>query len=199
MASRDPRIDAYIAKSAEFARPILDHLRAVVHEACPEVEETIKWSRPFFTYRGATLCMMSAFKQHCSFGFWLGKQVTGTEAEDGAGQFGKLTSARELPPKKTLVAFVRKAMALSEDGVKLARPRTASKPPPSVPGDFAALLAQRKHAAARKAWENFPPGCRREYIAWIVEAKTDATRQKRLATTLEWLAEGKRRNWKYEK
>ncbi|MBD8872896.1 YdeI/OmpD-associated family protein [Rhodanobacter sp. DHB23] len=198
MANRDPRIDAYIAKSAEFARPILDHLRAVVHEACPEVEETIKWSRPFFTYRDATLCMMSAFKQHCSFGFWLGKQVTGADAEDGAGQFGKLTSARELPPRKALVAFVRKAMALNETGVKTTRAKAGSKPPPTPPEDFTALLAQRKHAAARKVWENFPPGSQREYIDWIVEAKTDATRQKRLATTLEWLAEGKRRNWKYD-
>jgi uncharacterized protein YdeI (YjbR/CyaY-like superfamily) len=198
MANHDPRIDAYIAKSAEFARPILEYLRAVVHAACPEVEETIKWGRPFFVHRGASLCMMAAFKQHCGFGFWLGNQVMGKDAEDGMGQFGKLTSTKDLPAKKMLVALIGKAIALNEAGVKSARAKAGTKPPPVLPEDFAALLAERRHAAARKTWEDFPPGCRREYIDWIVEAKTDATRQKRLATTLEWLAEGKRRNWKYE-
>ncbi|MBD8899088.1 YdeI/OmpD-associated family protein [Rhodanobacter sp. DHG33] len=199
MTSHDPRIDAYIAKSAEFARPILEYLRATVHSACPDVEETIKWSMPFFVYRGASLCMMASFKQHCGFGFWLSRQVTGGDAEDGMGQFGKITSTKDLPAKKTLIALIGKAMALNEAGVKSTRAKTGTKPPPTPPEDFIALLAQRKHAAARKSWEGFPDGCRREYIAWIAEAKTDATRQKRLATTLEWLAEGKRRNWKYEK
>ncbi|MFK2879246.1 YdeI/OmpD-associated family protein [Rhodanobacter hydrolyticus] len=199
MANQDPRIDAYIAKSAEFARPILEYLRAVVHSACPEVEEAIKWGMPFFVYRDAPLCMMASFKQHCGFGFWLSKQVTGSDAEDGMGQFGKLASTKDLPAKKTLIALIGKAMALNEAGVKSARAKAGTKPPLTPPEDFIALLAQRKHAAARKTWEAFPDGCKREYIAWIVEAKTDATRQKRLATTLEWLAEGKRRNWKYEK
>lgn len=199
MANHDPRVDAYIAKSAGFAQPILEHLRAVVHATCPEVEETIKWSMPFFVHRGASLCMMAAFKQHCGFGFWLGKQVMGKDAQDGMGQFGKLTSTQDLPTKKTLAALIGKAMALNEAGVKPARAKAGTKPPPTLPTDFAALLALRKHGAARKTWEGFPPGCRREYIDWIVEAKTDTTHQKRLATTLEWLAEGKRRNWKYEK
>ena len=199
MANHDPRVDAYIAKSASFARPILEHLRALVHEACPTVDESLKWSMPFFSYKAAPLCMMAAFKQHCSFGFWLSKEVTGGSDEDGMGQFGKLASLKDLPPDRQLSAHLKKAMALNEAGVKKARPKAAAKPAPTLPDDLAALLAQKKHAAARKAWESFPPGAQREYVDWIAEAKTDATRQKRLATTLEWLAEGKRRNWKYEK
>lgn len=199
MANHDPRIDAYIAKSAEFARPILEHLRALVHEACPEVEESLKWSMPFFSYKAAPMCMMAAFKQHCSFGFWLSKEVTGGSGEDGMGQFGKLASLKDLPPDRQLSAYLKKAMALNEAGVKKARPKAAAKPAPTLPDDLSALLAQKKHAAARKAWESFPPGAQREYVDWIAEAKTGATRQKRLATTLEWLAEGKRRHWKYEK
>jgi uncharacterized protein YdeI (YjbR/CyaY-like superfamily) len=199
MANHDPRVDAYIAKSASFARPILEHLRALVHEACPTVDESLKWSMPFFSYKAAPMCMMAAFKQHCSFGFWLSKEVTGGSDEDGMGQFGKLASLKDLPPDRQLSAHLKKAMALNEAGVKKARPKAAAKPAPTLPDDLAALLAQKKHAAARKAWESFPPGAQREYVDWITEAKTDATRQKRLATTLEWLAEGKRRNWKYEK
>jgi uncharacterized protein YdeI (YjbR/CyaY-like superfamily) len=199
MANHDPRVDAYIAKSASFARPILEHLRALVHEACPTVDESLKWSMPFFSYKAAPMCMMAAFKQHCSFGFWLSKEVTGGSDEDGMGQFGKLASLKDLPPDRQLSAYLKKAMALNEAGVKKARPKAAAKPAPTLPDDLASLLAQKKHAAARKAWESFPPGAQREYVDWIAEAKTDATRQKRLATTLEWLAEGKRRNWKYEK
>ena len=199
MANHDPRIDAYIEKSAGFARPILEHLRALVHEACPEVEESLKWSMPFFSYKAAPMCMMAAFKQHCSFGFWLSKEVTGGSDEDGMGQFGKLATLKDLPSDRQLAAHLKKAMALNEAGVKKARPKAAAKPAPTLPDDLSALLAQKKHAAARKAWESFPPGAQREYVDWIAEAKTGATRQKRLATTLEWLAEGKRRHWKYEK
>ena len=199
MASHDPRIDAYIAKSAEFARPILEHLRAVVHAACPDVEESLKWSAPHFGYKGAMMCSMAAFKQHCSFGFWLYEDVVGGKAEDGRGQFGKLTSIKDLPSKKELTAYVRKAMALNVAGVKQQRPKAAPKPPLQLPEDFAALLAQKKHASARKTYDGFSPAAKREYVEWITEAKTDVTRQKRLAITLEWLAEGKQRNWKYMK
>jgi uncharacterized protein YdeI (YjbR/CyaY-like superfamily) len=198
MSNHDPRIGAYIAKSAEFAKPILEHLRERVHSACPEVEEGIKWGMPFFSYKAAPMCMMAAFKQHCSFGFWLSKEVTGGSEEDGMGQFGKLASLKDLPPDKQLATFLKKAMALNEAGVKKARPKAAAKPAPTLPVDLATLLAQKKHAAARKTYEGFGPGAQREYVEWITEAKTDATRQKRLATTLEWLAEGKKRNWKYE-
>ena len=197
MSGHDPRVDAYIARSADFARPILDHLRAVVHASCPEVEESLKWSMPFFSYQGAPMCMMAAFKQHCGFGFWLSKQVVGTAADDGMGQFGKLASLRDLPPKRVLAGYVKKAMALNEAGVRLSRPKAAAKPSPTLPGDLAALLAQKKYAAARTTYQGFSPSAQREYVDWIGAAKTDATRQKRIATTLEWLAEGKPRNWKY--
>ncbi len=197
MTDHDPRIDAYIAKSAEFARPVLEHLRATVHAACPDVEEGLKWSMPFFSYRGSPLCMMSAFKQHCGFGFWLSRQVVGESAEDGMGQFGKITSIKDLPTKKDLAAYLRKAIALNEAGIKLTRPKAGTKPPPVLPDDLAALLAQKKHDAARKTYEGFGPGAQREYVDWINEAKADATRQKRIADTLSWLAEGKLRNWKY--
>ncbi|HEY8585302.1 MAG TPA: YdeI/OmpD-associated family protein [Rhodanobacter sp.] len=199
MANHDPCIDAYIAKSAVFARPILEHLRSKVHAACPEVEEGIKWGMPFFSYKAAPLCMMAAFKQHCSFGFWLSEEVTGGREEDGMGEFGKLATLKDLPADKQLTAYLKKAMALNEAGVKRTRSKADAKPAPTLPDDLAALLAKRTHAAARKVWEGFPPGAQREYVAWITDAKTDATRQKRLATTLEWLAEGKKRNWKYEK
>lgn len=199
MSNHDPRVDAYIAKSAEFARPILEHLRERVHAACPEVEEGIKWSMPFFGYKAAPMCMMAAFKQHCSFGFWLSKEVTGGSNEDGMGQFGKLATLKDLPPDKQLATYLKKAMALNEAGVKKSRPKAAAKPAPILPDELAAALARKQHAAARKTWEDFGPGAQREYVDWITEAKTEATRQKRLATTLEWLAEGKKRNWKYEK
>jgi uncharacterized protein YdeI (YjbR/CyaY-like superfamily) len=204
MANHDPRVDAYIAKAAPFARPILEHLRAVVHGACPEAQESLKWGMPFFSYRDAPMCMMAAFRQHCGFGFWrharvFGAATPGASSDDGMGQFGKLATLADLPPKRELAALVRKAMALNEAGVKAARPKTAPKPPPAVPDELAAALAQRKHAVARRTWETFPPGAQRDYVEWLTEARTDATRQKRLATTLEWLAEGKRRHWKYEK
>ena len=143
MANHDPRIDAYIAKSAEFARPLLEHLRERVHAACPEVEEGLKWSMPFFSYKGAPMCMMASFKQHCSFGFWLSKEVTGGSNEDGMGQFGKLATLQDLPPDKQLATYLKKAMALNEAGVKKTRPKTIAKPAPILPDDLAALLAQK--------------------------------------------------------
>lgn len=197
MATLDPRVDAYIAAAAAFARPILEHLRTVVHAACPEVEESLKWRMPFFSYRGKPLCMMAAFKQHCGFGFWLSGKVVGASATDGMGQFGKLTTLADLPSRRELTAAIGKAMALNETGMTLARTRASSRPPATLPEDLAALLAQRQHAAARRSYERFSPSAQREYVDWINEARTDATRNKRIATTLEWLAEGKPRNWKY--
>ncbi|WEN16680.1 YdeI/OmpD-associated family protein [Rhodanobacter sp. AS-Z3] len=200
MTNHDPRVDAYIARSAEFAQPILEHLRALIHTACPEVEEGIKWSMPFFSHHGSIVCLMAAFKQHCSFRFWLYKEVLGADAEeDGMGQFGKLASLGDLPADKQMSAYLRQAMALAEAGKKLSRPKTVERPAPSLPDDLAAPLAQKKYAAARQTWSSFGPGAQREYVDWISDAKTDTTRQKRLASTLEWLTEGKKRHWKYEK
>ncbi|HEY0196974.1 MAG TPA: YdeI/OmpD-associated family protein [Rhodanobacter sp.] len=203
MASHDPRIDAYIAKSAPFAQPILDHLRELVHTTCPEVDESTKWNMPFFSYKGSPICMMAAFKQHCGFGFWLSRQIvdgtTDGDANESMGQFGRLTAVADLPPKKQLAAFIKKAMALNEAGVKLRRPKTVVKPAPSLPDELAAQFKLKKNTAARASYEAFSPSMQREYVEWIAGAKTDATRQKRIATTLEWLAEGKPRNRKYEK
>ena len=198
MPSRDPRIDAYIAKSAEFARPILTHLRELVHRTCPDVEETMKWNAPSFEYAGGILCAMAAFKQHASFGFWKHALVVGENTpREGMGSYGKMSSLADLPPDKILVAHIGKAMKLNEQGVKApgARKTTAPKPQPNVPADLVAAL--KKNAKARTTFDAFPPSHQREYIEWLTEAKRDETRQKRLTQAIEWLAEGKPRNWKY--
>jgi uncharacterized protein YdeI (YjbR/CyaY-like superfamily) len=199
MATRDPRIDAYIAKSADFARPILEHIRAVVHAACPDVEETMKWSFPNFLYKGM-LCNMAAFKEHCAFGFWKGSLIVGKgdgEAEKAMGQFGRITKLSDLPSKKVLTGYIKEAMTLNDQGVKSpsrSKPKSP-KPAPVVPDDLAAALA--KNSAAHATFETFSPSHRREYIEWITEAKTAATRARRVETAIEWMAEGKPRNWKY--
>jgi uncharacterized protein YdeI (YjbR/CyaY-like superfamily) len=195
--ARDPRIDAYIERAAPFARPILEHVRALVHEACPDVEETIKWGMPTFVHAGGILCGMAAFKQHASFGFWKHALVVGdTQPQTGMGSYGKLASLDDLPPRKTLLAHIRKAMQLNEGGVTSPARKAAPKPPPDTPEDLAAALDKNK--AAKATFDAFPPGCKREYIDWINEAKREETRAKRLAQAIEWMAEGKRRNWKYE-
>jgi uncharacterized protein YdeI (YjbR/CyaY-like superfamily) len=196
--TRDPRIDAYIEHAAPFARPILAHVRVLVHKACPQVEETIKWGMPTFVHAGGILCGMAAFKQHASFGYWKHALVVGEgEPRDGMGSYGKMASLQDLPPDKLLLAHIRKAMTLNEDGVKAPTTRkSAPKPPAETPEDLVAAL--KKNTQAKATFDAFPPSCKREYVEWIVEAKREETRAKRLAQTVEWLAEGKRRNWKYE-
>jgi hypothetical protein len=200
MGTKDKRVDAYIAKSAEFAQPILRYIREIVHEGCPEVEETIKWSFPHFDYKGM-LCAMAAFKQHCSFGFWKGSLIFGKaeKSEDAMGQFGRITSLKDLPAKNVLLGYVRKAKQLNDEGVKVRR-----KPVPrgvkrelDVPGYFTAAISKNKKALA--TFEAFPYSHRKEYVEWVTEAKTDETRNRRLQTTVEWLAAGRSRNWKYER
>ena len=196
MAKKDPRIDAYIAKSADFAKPILTGIRAVVHDVCPDVEETMKWSFPHFGYKGM-MCSMAAFKGHCAFGFWKSSLVLDQPAgDDGMGHFGKITSLRDLPPDRQLAAYVKKAARLNDDGVRVAKRPSAPKKPLTVPTDFAEAI--KRKAAARKTFDAFSPSQRREYVEWVTDAKTDATRQKRMATAVDWLSEGKTRNWKYE-
>jgi uncharacterized protein YdeI (YjbR/CyaY-like superfamily) len=198
MPTLDPRIDAYIAKSPEFARPILLHLRAVVHAACPDVEETMKWSMPAFMHHGI-LCGMGAFKQHCTFGFWKSQLIFDRDSGKSVaamGDFGRITQCRDLPTKKVLVGYVKQAMKLNEAGVKVAKPKKKSAAPLKVPADLAAAL--KKDRAAKTTFDNFSPCHRKEYIEWITRAKQPATRAKRLAQAIEWLAEGKKRNWKYE-
>jgi uncharacterized protein YdeI (YjbR/CyaY-like superfamily) len=200
MGTRDPRIDAYIDRAAPFARPILSHLREVVHAACPQVEETMKWSAPHFDYKGI-MCSMAAFKEHCAFGFWKGSMIVGDQGKsvEAMGQFGRIRSLADLPPDDVLAGYVREAMRLNDEGVKPTnRTKTAEpKPEAAVPDDLAAALAASE--PARAAFDRFSPSQRREYVEWITEAKTDATRQRRLEQAVEWMAEGKQRNWKYMK
>ena len=195
MPNRDPRVDAYIARSADFARPVLAELRARVHAACPGVEETMRWSMPSFDFAGGILCQMAAFKQHVSFGYWKHALVMGDAARDGMGSYGRMATLQDLPPKATMRADLGKAMRLNRDGVKPERRRSAPKAAADVPADLAAAL--QRNPAAKAAFDGFPPGARRDYIEWIVEARRDDTRAKRLAQAVEWMAEGKRRNWKY--
>jgi uncharacterized protein YdeI (YjbR/CyaY-like superfamily) len=193
MGKKDPRVDAYIAKSADFARPILAHLRSVVHAACPDVEETMKWSAPHFMYNGM-LCSMAAFKGHCAFGFWKGALVVDEgDRRDGeaAGQFGRITSVSDLPPKKKLAGYVKRAMELNDAGVESpTRAPRRPKPELTAPDDLAAAL--RKNKAARAAFEGFSPSHRREYIEWITDAKRPETRERRFAQLVEACARGER-------
>jgi uncharacterized protein YdeI (YjbR/CyaY-like superfamily) len=194
MGARDPRVDAYIASSADFAKPILKHLRDLVHAACPDAQETVKWQSPSFEYQGL-LCGMAAFKEHCTFGFWKHELLLGERNGEAMGSFGRITSLNDLPPDRTLSGLIKKAAKLNVDGVKTPRKAAAAKPPLAVPAFLATAL--KKNAAARKSFDAFSPSHKREYVEWLTEAKTDATRDKRLVTALAWMAEGKSRNWKY--
>lgn len=195
--AEDPRVDAYIAKAAPFAQPILAHIRSVMHRASPEIVEAIKWSMPFFDYNGAPLANMAAFKAHAAFGFWR-RDGAGPDKEDqGAmGQFGKLTSVADLPDDEVLIEMILAAMALIDAGAKSRRSPKQPKPDLTMPGDFQAALDAVRDAA--KHFAAFPPGARREYIEWVVDAKQPATRVKRIGQAVEWCAENKRRNWKYQ-
>ncbi|MDM4767934.1 YdeI/OmpD-associated family protein [Pelomonas sp. SE-A7] len=200
MPTLDPRIDAYIEGAPEFAQPLLRHWRAQVHAACPEVEETMKWSRPHFMYGGKILTGMSAFKAHCGFGFWNDQAVDESDRKDGAmGQLGRVSTLKDLPNQRELRVMIKRAAELIASGAKpprMAQRSAERKPPPEIPSDLAAAL--KANAAARQVFEGFPPGAQREYVEWIIEAKKEETRLKRLVQAVEWIAEGKRRNWKYE-
>ena len=195
MPKTNPAVDKYIAKANDFARPILTRLREIVHAACPECEEVMKWSFPHFDYKGM-LCSMSAFKAHCVFGFWKQDLVVKAAGKDGAAfaQRAKFTSVAELPPKKVIAACIRIAMMLNDEGVKAERPKK-EKGELIVPADLIAALKKNKKAQA--TFDGFSPSHKREYVGWITEAKADETRERRLAQAIEWMAEGKSRNWKY--
>jgi uncharacterized protein YdeI (YjbR/CyaY-like superfamily) len=193
MAKKDPRIDAYIEKAAPFAKPILKHLRKVVHKGCPDVEETVKWSMPHFDYKGP-LAGMAAFKAHCAFGFWKGSLIV-PGSKEAMGQFGFITKIADLPTEDVLVGYVRKAVELNDQKIKVARPVKHEKKEIPMPADLASAL--KKNAKARATYEGFRPSHQREYLEWITEAKTDETRRKRLETAVEWMSEGKPRHWKY--
>jgi hypothetical protein len=199
MGTRDDRVDAYIARSAYFARPILTYLRALVHDACPDVTETIKWGFPHFE-RDGVLCSMASFKAHCAFGFWHAEMRALADSRPGSdaamGQFGRITTLADLPKDAKLAALIRKAAALNAAGVKSVRaPSTRPKAPPDVPKDLAEAL--RRNRGALEHFTAMSASHRREYIEWLVGAKRDETRRKRLATAVEWIGEGKSKEWKY--
>jgi uncharacterized protein YdeI (YjbR/CyaY-like superfamily) len=203
MATKDKRTDAYIAKSADFAKPILCHLRELVHKACPDVEEKMKWSFPHFDYKGM-MCSVAAFKEHCAFGFWkasLMKDATKfmRVGETGMGQLGKIKSLDDLPSDRVLLSYIKEAVKLNDAGTKLpARKQTpAGKKDLRVPEDLKKALSKSKRA--QTTFNGFSYSNKKEYVEWLAEAKTDPTRAKRLATAIEWMAEGKIRNWKYVK
>ena len=198
MAKTDPRVDAYIKHAQPFARPILSHIRRLVHAAVPGVHETMKWSTPHFDYKGI-FCGMSAFKEHVGFGFWkagLMKDILPGSGLSAAGQFGKIASIKDLPSDRELTRIIKFAKQLNDDDVK-APPMRKSGPRPALkaPKDLLDALAKNKKALA--TIEKFPPGQRREYISWVIEAKQAATRASRIKTAVEWMAEGKIRHWKY--
>jgi uncharacterized protein YdeI (YjbR/CyaY-like superfamily) len=197
---KNPAVDAYIAKSAPFARPILTRVRGLMHKACPKIEETIKWGVPHFEYRGV-VAGMAAFKQHASFGFWKQKLLDDPArlfpaAGDSSMGGRKFRSVDKLPPDAVLVRYIKAAVALNERGIKRPSARRKKRPPPKPPADLAAAL--RKHPKAKATYDAFPPSKQREYVEWITEAKQEATRERRLATAVEWLAQGKSLRWKYE-
>jgi len=194
MAKKDPRVDSYIENAAPFARPILRRLRVLVHRGCPEAVEGIKWGMPHFDYRGI-FCGMAAFKEHCAFGFWNRAMEVG-DKKDAMGQFGRIASLGDLPPDAKIVGYVREAKRLVDEGVRLGPVRRARRPLP-VPPALTAALKRKSGALAR--FRGMSPSQQRDYSEWVSEAKTDATRDRRVSTAVDWIAQGKARNWKYER
>ncbi|HEX3372131.1 MAG TPA: YdeI/OmpD-associated family protein [Candidatus Acidoferrales bacterium] len=203
----NPKIDAYIEKAPPFAQVIMAHLREVVHKACPDIEETVKWRMPFFEHRGEILCCMGAFKKHCRFVFW-GKEIRVVLREakvagmNKSGWFDRITRVDDLPADKQLIGFVRQAAVLIESGNQTSpmagrnKKAKAAKSSVKMTTEFAEALKKNKKAAT--AFAAFSPSAKREYMEWIAEAKRPETRETRIATAIEWISRGKRRNWKYE-
>jgi uncharacterized protein YdeI (YjbR/CyaY-like superfamily) len=199
MPSKDPRIDAYIAKAQPFAQPILKRICKAAHAGCPDVDETIKWGMPAFDYKGP-LVGMAGFKAHCALAFWKASLMTNIPTDvgvDAMGQFGRLASLDDTPSEARLVKMVKEAAALNDAGVKVKRPPKPPKPPAKVPASMLAAIRKNKKAAA--VWAGFSPSAQRDYVEWITEAKSADTRARRLETAVEWIADGKKRNWKYER
>ena len=195
--SREPRIDAYIAKAQPFARPILEHVRERVHAVLPDVEEAIKWSMPAYTVGGKIVLITAAFKAHLALNFWRGQELETSHSSVGAmGQFGKIKSLDELPPETELDKLIRDAAELAKNAPAPRKAKHEPKPAPTMHPEFAAALS--KAPKAKAMLDSFPPSAQRDYFEWVAEAKQDSTRQKRIATAIEWLSEGKRRHWKYQ-
>jgi hypothetical protein len=197
MARKDPRIDAYIRRAAPFAQPILEHLRQLIHKSCPDVEETVKWGFPHFERQGV-LCSMAAFKEHCAFGFWRWAEIEGIPGARGPmSQFGRISKRSDLPSDRALAAMVKKAVALNAAGKKKRAPVRRAKAPLVVPAEL--LAALKKNKKAKTAFDAMSASHQREYAEWIAEAKRDETRERRIEQAIAWLAQGKSRNWKYER
>jgi len=199
METYDPRQDEYIAKAADFAQPILIHLRQLIHDTVPEIQETMKWSMPFFDLKGP-VCQMAAFKQHCTFGLWKGALLSDPdnllEKSDSMGHFRRIISLADLPADEILMQYIREAVELNKQGIKIVKPKSTIKPPLVVPGYFATLL--KEHPQAETQFNAFSNSHKKEYIEWITDAKTEGTRQKRMLTALEWLSQGRSRHWKHQ-
>jgi len=201
MGKQIKAVDTYIAKAQPFAQPILEYLREIVHSVHPEINEVIKWGFPNFDYKGP-VCSMASFKAHCAFSFWKGAIMKDEDSilqiteKDAMGSLGKITSIKDLPPKKVIVKYIKQAIKLNEEGIKVPK-KTSSKTEITIPEDLANALAKNKKA--QKHFQGFSPSHRKEYIMWIEEAKREETRKKRIESTVEWVSEGKGRNWKYEK
>ncbi len=198
-------IDEYIKEARPFAKPVLNKLRSLVHQACPQVEESVKWGMPAFGYQGP-LCHMAGFKEHCVFGFWKESllkdpkgyiQKRANHGGDAMGHFGKIKSLDDLPPDRILLDLIRQAVRLNEQGIKVPKAPADKSKNIAIPDEL--LKALSKNKKAEDVFNKFPPSAQRDYAEWISEAKTEPTRLKRLETTIAWLLEGKRKNWKYEK
>jgi uncharacterized protein YdeI (YjbR/CyaY-like superfamily) len=203
MSKKDPRVDEYIARSADFAKPVLKHFRELVHKTCPEVEEKWKWSFPHFDYKSQPMASMAAFKQHCAIGFWKAslmkdadKLLGMAKTEEAMGHLGRITSLKDLPKDSVLIKYIKEGMKLNDAGIKV-KAKPASAKAPEAPDYF--LKAIGKNKKALKTFEAFSNSNKKEYVMWVTEAKTEETRNKRLETAVEWMAEGKVRNWKYVK
>ncbi|MDB4919692.1 DUF1801 domain-containing protein [Mucilaginibacter sp.] len=203
MAQFNPQVDAYIAKAADFAKPILEYLRKIIHETCPEVEEVIKWGIPHFDYKGDMMCILASYKKHCSFSLFKAELMIHPKLKENAkpgqsmGNMDKLTSLSDLPEKAILVAYIKEAMALNEAGIKKVRPVSEKPQVIEVPDYFTEKLATKP--LAKEIFESKSQSFRKDYLVWITGAKTDATRQTRMEQALEWIADGKGRFWQYEK
>jgi uncharacterized protein YdeI (YjbR/CyaY-like superfamily) len=203
MGTKNKRVDSYISKSADYAKPILKHIRELVHKSCPDVTETIKWGFPSFDYKGP-MCSMASFKQHCAFGFWKTSimkdpnKIFNRGEKTAMGTFGPIKGINDLPKDKILIEYIKQAVKFNEEGVKLpAKTKPKQQKELIIPDYFTKALNKSKKAL--NTFVNFSPSKKREYVEWITEAKTDETRNKRLGTAVEWISEGKSRNWKYER
>lgn len=201
MSKLDQGIDHYIENAADFAKPILKHLRKLAHQACPQITETIKWGMPFFEYKGI-VCTMASFKEHCTFGFWKHKLLDDPKHvlekrpfNKAMGQLGRISALADLPSDAILISYIQQAVALNEAGIKISRKSTNRFKVLTLPDDFSHALV--KHPPAKTTFDQFNYSNQKEYLVWIAEAKTEETRRKRIITSIEWLSEGKSKNWKY--